>query len=218
VKPLDGDALTAKLIPASENCSQVRAILPPETPPGPADVTFFVSAMSCGPLESKSLPTRFGIFTKEQGNGAAIAQNYVANGQPVTNSLLNPALPGEVVTIWGTGLGPNPAGVLVHLGEAAIHAEYAGPAPGLPGIDQINFTIPDGVTNGCYVPLQIEVQGIMSNLVTIAKADTAGACTHPLGLPEATLAALDAGQSILVGNTSIGYFDRTAARGRGSRQ
>ena len=208
VKPLNGDALMAQFIPTGR-CEQVHAILPSETPVGPADLTFFVSAQIVQTVRIEVVPTRFGIFTREQGQGAAIAQNYGIDGQFVTNGLLTPALPGQVVTIWGTGLGPNPADVVVHFGKAAIQPDYAGPAPGLPGIDQINFAIPDGVANGCYVPVQVEVQGVVSNLAAIAKGDTAGPCVHPLGLTAATLAALDVGQSILVGNVSIAYFDRS---------
>jgi uncharacterized protein (TIGR03437 family) len=212
VKPLNGDSLAAKYIPTGY-CSQVHGILPPETPLGPADVTFAAFGNMITTVRIEVVGTRFGIFTREQGQGAAIAQNYAATGSAVTNGLLTPVLPGQVVTIWGTGLGPNPAGVVVHLGDAAIQPDYAGPAPGLPGIDQINFAIPDGVANGCYVPLQVEAQGTLSNVATIAKGDTAGPCVHPLGLTAATLAVLDAGQSILVGNVSLGYFDRSSGPG-----
>jgi uncharacterized protein (TIGR03437 family) len=212
VKPVNGDALIARFIP-TDRCSQVHAILPAETPVGPADLTFFVSGNIVQTVRVEVVPTRFGIFTREQGLGAALAQNYGVNGGPITNGLLTPVLAGQVLTIWGTGLGPNPADVVVHLGKARIQPDYAGPAPGLAGIDQINVAIPDGVENGCYVPVQVEVQGVLSNLATIAKADTAGPCIHPLGLPAATLAALDAGQPILVGNVSIGYFDRSAGPG-----
>jgi uncharacterized protein (TIGR03437 family) len=212
IKPLNGDALTAKFIPTGR-CSQVHAILPAETPVGPADLTFSISGQTIQTVRIEVVPTRFGIFTREQGQGAAIAQNYGIDGQFVTNGLLTPALRGQVVTIWGTGLGPNPVDVVVRLGKAAIQPDYAGPAPGLPGIDQINFAIPSGVANGCYVPVQVELQSVLSNLATIAKGDTAGPCVHPLGLSAATLAALDAGQSMLVGNVSIGYFDRSAGPG-----
>jgi uncharacterized protein (TIGR03437 family) len=212
VKPLNGDSLTAQYIP-TDRCSQVHGVLPAETPLGPADLTFFLSGRIVRTVRINVVPTRFGIFTREQGRGAAIAQNYSPDGQSATNGLLTPALPGQVVTIWGAGLGPNPADVVVHLANITIQPDYAGPAPGPAGVDQINFAIPDGVANGCYVPVQVEVQGALSNVATIAKGDTAGPCVHPLGLTAATLAALDAGQSILVGSVSIGYFDRSGGPG-----
>src|ERR1700716_2457312 len=75
VNPLDGDALMAKYIPTGR-CSQVHAILPAETPVGPADLTFSVSVRIVQIVHIEVVPTRFGIFTREQGQGAAIAQNY----------------------------------------------------------------------------------------------------------------------------------------------
>jgi uncharacterized protein (TIGR03437 family) len=212
VTPLNSDALMAQYIP-TDRCSQVHGVLPAETPLGPADLTFFLFGRIVRTVRINVVPARFGIFTSEQGQGAAIAQNDSPDGQSATNGLLTPALPGQEVTIWGAGLGQNPTDVVVHLDKTAIQPDYAGPAPGLAGVDQINFAIPDGVANGCYVPLQVEVQGVLSNIATITKADTAGPCVHPLGLTAATLAALDAGQSILVGNVSIGYFDRGAGPG-----
>jgi hypothetical protein len=40
-------------------------------------------------------------------------------------------------------------------GELSIAPAYAGPAPGYPGLDQINFRLPPDVTapGGCYVSL-----------------------------------------------------------------
>jgi hypothetical protein len=58
--------------------------------------------------------------------------------------------------------------VQVLLGNVTISPAYAGRAPGLSGVDQIDFQLPSTVTLGCYVPLQVVVNGNASNTVTMA--------------------------------------------------
>lgn len=59
------------------------------------------------------------------------------------NSLTNPAARGSVIQLFGTGQGTVPMALTaVHLGSTTAEVLYAGPAPGLPGVFQVNVRIP----------------------------------------------------------------------------
>jgi uncharacterized protein (TIGR03437 family) len=71
----------------------------------------------------------------------------ILNQDSSVNSPTNPANTGSFVQIYATGvLGPDGTGVV----EARLHDQvygnlpYAGPAPGIPGVQQINLKIPEG--------------------------------------------------------------------------
>src|SRR6185312_6951241 len=55
---------------------------------------------------------------------------------------------------------------------------YAGLAPGLPGVDQINFQVPATTRNGCAVPVTGS-QGLGGPKVTIAVQNGGGQCVDP---------------------------------------
>lgn len=94
-------------------------------------------------------------------NGESLPAVTHLNGAPI--SAASPAVPGEWLTAWMTGLGPvDPpvaAGqaaasvplsratlpVRVVLGEVETAVSYAGLAPGLAGIYQVNFVAPAGI-------------------------------------------------------------------------
>ncbi|HEY1337482.1 MAG TPA: SBBP repeat-containing protein [Bryobacteraceae bacterium] len=95
-------------------------------------------------------------------------QALAENEDGTINSAANPAAPGSVVTLWGTGLGPlaqpcaagglNAAGpvnlapgygVILNPGGRVGDIEYAGGAPSLLcGVYQINLRIPAGTHSG----------------------------------------------------------------------
>jgi uncharacterized protein (TIGR03437 family) len=189
-------SLDAPLFPAP--LFSTWAQLPASTPLGPADVTLTIDGQASAPARIMVTRTNFGLFTQAgNGLGAAVAQN-----QDVTlNKLTNPALPGQYVTLWGTGLGLAASDeVTIQLGGTAIAPAYAGPAPALPGVDQINFRVPDsGTLDGCYVSVVVKTGDIVSNEATIAKASRAGPCEHPFGLSAADMATLDSGGRISFG-------------------
>lgn len=91
---------------------------------GVASAPFGVALSLCGP----------GIFS----NGV-LNQDYTANGPQ------RPAKPGTVIQIFATGLPAGEFGAItakIHDREIAV-PYYAGPAPGFPGLQQINIAIPD---------------------------------------------------------------------------
>ena len=58
---------------------------------------------------------------------------------------------GNFISLYLTGLGTSTATPAVLLNGAPVTVTYAGPAPGFPGLDQINFQLPPGVTSGTVV-------------------------------------------------------------------
>jgi uncharacterized protein (TIGR03437 family) len=61
------------------------------------------------------------------------------------NSAQNPVARGGIVTLFATGTGRlAPDLVEVQMGSLAAQVLWAGPAPGLPGLMQINLRLPSG--------------------------------------------------------------------------
>jgi uncharacterized protein (TIGR03437 family) len=205
VRPLDSaDTLSAPLLAAP--LLSIWAWLPASTPLGPADVTLTIDGQASAPARILVTATDFGLFTQAgNGLGPAIAQNQDGAAEPIVNKLTNPVLPGRYVILWGTGLGSAASGgVTVLLGGEEIVPSYAGPAPGVPGVDQINFRVPDtGVPNGCYVSVMVKTGDRVSNEAALAKAGQPGACEHPFGLSAADLAMLDSRGQILFGTVHL---------------
>ena len=133
-----------------------------------------------------------------------MAQNVDALGKTTLNRLSNPALPGQYITLWGTGIGNlSSKDITVDVAGIIIPTLFAGHSAQYPGVDQINFQLPLDAINGCYVPVKLRFNAAESNPITIAKAATAGACEHPLGLTPDELKTLDAGGSIPFGSFSV---------------
>jgi uncharacterized protein (TIGR03437 family) len=121
-----------------------------------------------------------------------------ADGKPITPT--NTAKPGDTLVIWGTGLGatPNnggdtdapPAGNIGATpkifvgGVQSPSVGYWGRSPGtIPGLDQINFTVPPDAPLGCNVSVAVQTAtpNVVSNAPTISLAQTDGAaCSDPL--------------------------------------
>jgi uncharacterized protein (TIGR03437 family) len=116
-------------------------------------------------------------------------QNQAAafNQDGTLNSASNPAARGSIIVLYGTGVGQtSPAGIDGHLadypaplpkatvfaiiGGLGAQVLYAGDAPGLvEGAVQINAVIPNGVTPGSAVSVQIAAGSASSQpLITIA--------------------------------------------------
>jgi hypothetical protein len=163
--------------------------------------------------------SNFGIFTKAgQRSDAAVAQVW-RNG-PRLFGLTTPVQAGEWVTLWGTGLGSAAASTIaVKVADVSVAPAYAGPAPGLPGVDQINFQFPAGVPDDCYVPVAVEVNGRALHTPSIAAASAPGPCRHRLGLSADTLATLDQGRPVQLSQTWVHsyVFPSVSAPGRYNR-
>jgi uncharacterized protein (TIGR03437 family) len=202
---------------------QINAVMPSNTPTGTVQVTVSYNGLTSAPASVQVVAANFGAFTVSGGHGPGIVDNYVSATQNPLNTTSVTAAPGDYVILWGTGLGPLPGGasdtlppvagslpvsVQVLLGNSTISPAYAGRAPGLAGVDQIDFQLPSNVALGCYVPLQVVVNGNASNAVTMAINNNRQPCsdTSPFS---ATSRSGGANASILLSRLS--YTDPTNA-------
>jgi uncharacterized protein (TIGR03437 family) len=140
---------------------------------GPALADVRVAGKTVGRAPITIVPMAPGLFA-------------VANQDSRVNSADTPARQGEVLQIYGTGLGPATPAVddgaaalgqplsvgvppNVFLQGKQIVTQFAGLAPGLAGVWQINAVLPDDAPTGPAISLSI-VSGIESNTLTVAIA------------------------------------------------
>lgn len=179
IRPAGAPPVAAAVVESSDPVS-VLARVPPDLPLGSASITLDDLA----PVTGEVVRHAFGVFTILNGIGPARSENGLAH----------PAGPGSIVTLWGTGL--NGGAVTGTIGGRAIEVLYAGPAPSLPGVDQLNLRLPDAVPEGCYTAVSLTAGGIAANAVTLTTGP--GPCRHPLRLTPEELARIDAGDSVPV--------------------
>ena len=167
---------------------QVNALLPSSTPTGSGTVTVTYNNRTSQPEPVQIVSASFGTYTfNSNGFGQAIATDL--NYQ--INSIIKTFHPGDWVILWGTGLGAingddsnkPPVGNLgsptVHVGTASLTPYYAGRSSDFPGLDQIAFQIPSGI-QGCYVPVAVETNGVVSDAPTIAVSTSGQTCSDSL--------------------------------------
>lgn len=170
-------AVTETCIMVYTLSTQVAAILPSATPLGTGTLTLsYQGAKSSIPIQV--LAANFGTSTlNEGGTGPGVVTDTSYN--PIT--MINAAHPGQILILWGTGLGAvtgdetePPAevdlgtGVQVLVGNQPATVLYGGRSSS-PGLDQINFTVPAGVT-GCKTSIVVTVKGVTGNVTTTSVA------------------------------------------------
>jgi uncharacterized protein (TIGR03437 family) len=158
------------------------------------------------------------------GYGPDILQDSLTAPSQPLNSLVNPASAGQTITIWATGLGPAPfpdnsapastnlaTPVTVSIGGIPATPSYAGRASCCAGIDQIVVDVPDGVPFGCWVPVQINVGGAVSNTATMAIGGPEDSSCDDPGNPLSQLVRTPGTQAFLHVERvdSIGNIDTT---------
>lgn len=93
-----------------------------------------------------------------------IFQNGVLNQDYAVNGPAHPATHGSVIQIFATGLSGNGA-LSAKINDRFISQPYyAGPAPGLPGVQQVNLLIPDDLT-GSTAQISVCAASTPDNLV-----------------------------------------------------
>lgn len=135
---------------------------------GSATLTGSVRVMSAAP----------GIFANANG-GAILNQDGALNSEQA------PTRRGQVISIFATGPGalnnpiedgaPAPSSPLaatvstpeIFIGGVPAKVEFSGMAPGFSGLWQLNVTIPDSAFLKGKVPLQLFIDGVDSNEVTL---------------------------------------------------
>lgn len=101
-----------------------------------------------------------GLFTiNASGTGPGAILNQIGT----LNSTTAPAAKGTIVAIYLTGGGVNmsTANTTVTIGGQAATLAYAGVAPGVPGLNQINATIPSTAASGAQ-PVAVNIGGVAS--------------------------------------------------------
>jgi uncharacterized protein (TIGR03437 family) len=207
-------------LPLVVAASQIIAIMPSTTPLGLVSIWVTFNGVTSNPGTATVATSSFGIFTISGGGfGPGILQNYIsANNQP-TNSLTATAAPGQVITLWGTGLGPVAADnvaptagnlstpVEIFVGGQPASNLYSGRTPCCAGEDQIVFRVPAGVPTGCYVPVQIRTAGTtLSNSVSMAVQNGGSACSDP-GNPLSAAFAQGGSVGVAALSQSVTYTD-----------
>jgi len=215
--------------------NQLAAVVPSTLSPGNYNVTVTSNGVTGPAFQTSVVQQKAAIITQDStGNGLAVIQNYVSSTDLTVNrytvgsvggTSIAPATPGQTEILWVVGMGPVPGGgdttgspvydftqhgvtVVVNVGGTNITPFYGGRAPGLVGVDQINFTLPSNITTGCTVPITITVNGVQSQPTTfmsIATDPTQNACVQP-GFTTSQLQAFDQGQILYSGGFNMIQF------------
>jgi len=180
--------IPAPLVFVSE--TQINAQLPWEV--ASSGTTLVVVNRSSGSSPAATVPVGAfspGIFSVQFGVGQAIAffsdGTLAAPAGSIPGLATRPAKIGDTVIIFATGLGavtpPAQTGrqpstltttttqPVVLIGGVPARVDFSGLSPEFPGVNQINVVVPQGVTPGNAVPLQIQVGGITTtDQVTMA--------------------------------------------------
>lgn len=180
--------------------TQIGAVLPSSTPVGTATLTLTYNGKSAS-TPITVLASAFGISNSASGAGNSVAALVFGTNQNEFVTQTDAAAAGDIVVLYGTGLGPVNAGqtdtslplagnvgsaptVFVG-GVAAASVAYDGRSPCRVGLDEIAFTIPTGVPTGCQVSIIVQTSNgtvpIESNGPTTAIAATHHtSCTDPV--------------------------------------
>jgi uncharacterized protein (TIGR03437 family) len=183
------------------SATQLAAVLPAATPVGTGTLTvnyrgtnsapapIQVVASAVGINEYNQIPIPLGVLNTNVDLGVAT--------DALTGALLsftNSGTPGEIITLWTTGLGADPADsdtsytltpnrvdtpLQIFVGGILATILYQGSA-GYPGVNQINLTIPTSVTTDCQVPLVAVTGNIISNVVVLPIHQGGGICVKQL--------------------------------------
>jgi trimeric autotransporter adhesin len=178
------DGIPAPLLYAS--AGQVNAVVP-HSIAGESTTqlqTEYLGVLS-NPVTLPVADTSPGVFSiGGSGSGPGAILNDVDES---VNSALNPAAPGDWVSIFATGAGvTTPSGVdgfvaspplatpsaqvSVTIGGVPCQLNFAGAAPGLvTGVWQINAQVPAGITPGPSIPIQVKI-GTASSPPTVTLA------------------------------------------------
>lgn len=161
--------------------SVIAFVLPQATAVGPGRVRVVRAGTEIAAATIHVIESAPGIFFATLPNDTADTGG-IRNENFSQTSPTNRARRGEVIAIFGTGQGPltqplpdgqaaagaipmrNPAKVFVSVEEARV--EYAGAAPGFPGLWQINARVPDRPFIAGRLPVFVTINGISSNATT----------------------------------------------------
>jgi len=215
-------ATTVNLLMVYTYTGQLAAVLPSNTPVGNGTLTVtYNSQMGSTPIVV--VASAVGILTQnETGTGPASAQHADYSLITATSA----AHPGDEIQIYGTGIAGLTGGasdasapgavqfpttnVVAYVGGVKLAASainYWGRNPSDPGLDQINITLPAGIT-GCNVSLVFQTGTganiYVSNTTTLAIAASGSTCSDPNGINVSQLTpAFNANGTANIGNINL---------------
>lgn len=211
--------------------TQVAAIAPSTLPPGTHSLILTFNSRASQPWPVPVVQTDFGIFTRNSaGYGQAAAQTVLTpSGAIQTLGLSSSVRPGEPIVLYGTGLGAiagapddGPPGahrtavpVEIVIGGKVVAPDYAGRSPAIAGLDQINFTAPNDLNAGCYVPVGVRANRRLSNVVSVPVTRAGRACEHPFGISNAALEKIDSGGSVVL---TLALMERQSSSASGGAE
>ncbi|HWZ32806.1 MAG TPA: hypothetical protein VNX18_15800 [Bryobacteraceae bacterium] len=201
--------------------AQIAAVLPANTPVGTGTISVTNNGQTSATIPIKVVASAFGI-NNYSGNTAVAQDSTSATGALYTPT--NSAKPGGFATVWGTGLGKNPDPTSdttyttsvstistptdIYVGGVkATDVRFVG-ASVYPGVQIVVFGIPQGVPNGCFVPVVIVSNGtVVSNTPTIAVMNNGGVCSDPLfGITGTTISTLSNQGTVRSGSVIVGQL------------
>jgi uncharacterized protein (TIGR03437 family) len=171
--------------------AQLALVLPAATPAGNGMLTVkYLGQSASAPItvlqSALGLDTLYGT-----GTGLGVA---TPNGVATPYNYNNSASPGDVIVLWGSGLGADTADsdtvftstphavnipLTIYIGGIQANILYQG-ASGYPGVNQIDVTIPAQVQPGCGVSVVAASGGIVSNTITLPVNPGGGVCSDSL--------------------------------------
>jgi len=149
----------------SATAERLEALMPPQTPPGDAQLVVTRDGSSSRPFPLRIAPA-FGIFSR---NGKGWGAGEIRNSGEMANTLAAPARSGAVATMVGTGLGTARA-VEVFVGGMRASVLSRKPRPAQPGREEISFQLAKNTPLGCHVPVLVRLGASVSNVVTMSIA------------------------------------------------
>jgi uncharacterized protein (TIGR03437 family) len=222
---LSGTSVTVTSGSTTLNCpmiytsiGQVAAILPSSTPVGAATITVAYNGQTdrsgYSATQITVATTSVGLYTtSSSGLGTGIFTNAISGA---LKTLANSAAPGELVFVWGTGIGPingadntlppvlNFPNVQVRVGGQSAQIYYAGRSGCCSGVDETAFYVP-AIAGGCNVPVTFVSGGISSNTVTMPVSALGGACSDSgPTLPTSVLTKAATGQPVKLAVIAVG--------------
>jgi uncharacterized protein (TIGR03437 family) len=146
--------------------SQINALAPATLTPGSTtQISIVVDGSAVAVFSSNVAGAAPGIFTVAGGVGQAAATNQ----DGTVNSASNPAARESIIVLYATGQGNDLSAVSLTIGGYTAALLYAGPAPGYPGLMQINAQIPGGFLPPGILPVVLSIGSANSqDGVTIA--------------------------------------------------
>ena len=145
---------------------QVNFVMPTDVSAGRGylEVRTQAEVVSDGAFEVTSAgPGLFVADWRDQDQpGAILNQDSTLNGSKA------PARRGSILQIFATGSGSaDAAAVNVWIANRPTENLYSGPAPGYPGLWQINARVPEDTAIEKQIPVFVSLEGRVSNAVTI---------------------------------------------------